>query len=261
MRKASRFLTIFLLVALVGPLLTVFSGAYSFTTDWRTASRESIGIAPDPESNTGAVVQVYAARAFNWRGVFAVHSWIAVKPKNAREYTVYQVLGWNLLRGKSTIDSTKSLPDRKWYGAEPKLIADYRDKEAEKLIPQIVQSINEYPYAFDYTLWPGPNSNTFVAHVLREVGGLEVALPVTAIGKDYLGPVRFLARAPSGTGWQFSLGGYFGLTLASREGLEINVLGAVLGVDFLRPAIKLPGLGRLGLSAVPRQFGDIDGPA
>ena len=96
---------------------------------------------------------------------------------------------------------------------------------------------------------------------MREVGGLEVALPVTAIGKDYLGPVRFLARAPSGTGWQFSLGGYFGLTLASREGLEINVLGAVLGVDFLRPAIKLPGLGRLGLSAVPRQFGDIDGPA
>ncbi len=251
MRKASRFVTVVLSVVLIGPLLTVFSGAYSLTADWRTASRESIGIAPDPESNTGAVVQVYAARAFNWRGIFAVHSWIAVKPENAREYTVYQVLGWNLLRGDSTVDSRKSLPDRRWYGAEPKLIANYRGKEAEKLIPQIEQSINDYPYAFDYTLWPGPNSNTFVAHVLREVRGLEVALPVTAIGKDYLGPARFFDRVPSGTGWQFSLGGYFGLTLALREGVEINVLGAVLGVDFFRPAIKLPGLGRFGLSAAP----------
>ncbi|RYI86728.1 MAG: DUF3750 domain-containing protein, partial [Acetobacteraceae bacterium] len=34
------------------------------------------------------------------------------------------------------------------------------------------------------------------------------------------------------------------------EGLEVNFLGAVAGLDLRRPAIKLPGLGRLGLPAV-----------
>jgi hypothetical protein len=33
------------------------------------------------------------------------------------------------------------------------------------------------------------------------------------------------------------------------EGIEINLLGAVVGIDIGRPAIKLLGLGRLGLRA------------
>jgi hypothetical protein len=34
------------------------------------------------------------------------------------------------------------------------------------------------------------------------------------------------------------------------EGVEINVLGLVLGIDLRRPAIKLPGLGRIGVGMV-----------
>jgi hypothetical protein len=30
------------------------------------------------------------------------------------------------------------------------------------------------------------------------------------------------------------------------EGIEINLLGAVLGIEVRRPAISLPGLGRFG---------------
>ena len=52
----------------------------------------------------------------------------------------------------------------------------------------------------------------------------------------------------SGTGIQFNLGGYFGLAIGWVEGLEVNLLGAVAGLDVRRPAIKLPGLGRLGFS-------------
>ena len=48
-----------------------------------------------------------------------------------------------------------------------------------------------YPYADSYRVWPGPNSNTFTAFVLREVPELRVDLPPTAIGKDYLGCVRW----------------------------------------------------------------------
>jgi hypothetical protein len=48
------------------------------------------------------------------------------------------------------------------------------------------------------------------------------------------------------------LAGYAGLTLGWREGIELNILGGVIGVDLRRPALKLPGLGRLGMSSGPR---------
>ena len=60
---------------------------------------------------------------------------------------------------------------------------------------------------------------------------------------------RWIALTPSRTGVRLSLGGYGGLTIAWVEGLEINLLGAVVGLDLRRPALQLPGLGRLGLSA------------
>ena len=99
----------------------------------------------------------------------------------------------------------------------------------------------------EYTLWPGPNSNTFVAHVAREVPELGLELPTTAIGKDYLNNGKVFANAPSGTGWQVSLFGVLGLTLAAEEGLEANILSANFGVDLSPLGIKLPGIGRLGI--------------
>jgi hypothetical protein len=63
---------------------------------------------------------------------------------------------------------------------------------------------------------------------------------------------KLFAKAPSGTGIQLSIGGYFGILLGLEEGIEINVLGLSAGVDFRRPAIKLPGIGRLGFSDQPR---------
>ena len=35
---------------------------------WRTASRESAGIAPDPAATHEAVLHVYGADAWGWRG-------------------------------------------------------------------------------------------------------------------------------------------------------------------------------------------------
>ena len=37
--------------------------------------------------------------------------------------------------------------------------------------------------------------------------------------------------------------------LALEEGVEINVLGLSFGIDVMRPALKLPGIGRLGMPA------------
>ncbi len=37
-----------------------------------------------------------------------------------------------------------------------------------------------------------------------------------------------------------------GLTAGLAEGLELNLLGMTFGLDFLRPALKLPFVGRIG---------------
>ncbi|MEL6964991.1 MAG: DUF3750 domain-containing protein, partial [Pseudomonadota bacterium] len=95
--------------------------------------------------------------------------------------------------------------------------------------------------------WPGPNSNTFIAHLGRKVPALGLELPPTAIGKDFLDRGALTASTPSGSGYQLSLFGVLGLSLGREEGLELHILGFTLGLDPLDLEIKLPGLGRIGL--------------
>jgi hypothetical protein len=246
MRKPGWVIFYVVLAVLVGPLWIAASGAVSLSGDWRSANRDSAGLAPIPATTPEAVVQVYAARAFNWRGIFGVHTWIATKPADAPTYTVHQVLGWRLRQGLSVVESGIDVPDRRWYDAEPRVIADLRGAAAAAVIDDIEAAVLRYPHAHQYRVWPGPNSNTFVAFVAREVPALGLALPGTAIGKDYLPEGEFLVPAPSGRGMQVSFGGLFGLLVAPAEGLEVNVLGLVFGVEWLPPALKLPGIGRVG---------------
>jgi hypothetical protein len=46
---------------------------------------------------------------------------------------------------------------------------------------------------------------------------------------------------PRAKGFQISLGGVFGVPIAAREGIDLNVLGLAVGVDPLHPAITVPG--------------------
>lgn len=230
-------------------LLALFALAAGCTSrDWRNASHEPSGLAPDPATTPEPVVQVYGARTLGWKGAFGVHTWIAVKPAKARAYTVYEVIGWRLRWSDTVLVTRERAPDARWFGAEPELYADKRGAGVEALIERIEQAVRAYPYAGEYTLWPGPNSNTFTAWVMRQVPELEADLPATAIGKDFLGS-RIVAAAPSGSGFQFSLGGLLGFTASGVEGVEINLLGLTFGIDPFRPALKLPLVGRLG---VPR---------
>ena len=213
--------------------------------DWRNASQEPVGLAPNPATTPEAVVQVYGARTWGWRGAFGVHTWVAVKPGNAKAYTVYEVIGWRLRSSDSAVVMRHRDPDARWFGNAPELFADQRGPEAEKLIPRIDAAARSYPHAGEYSAWPGPNSNTFVAWITRAVPELEADLPPTAIGKDYLGS-SIIGAAPSGSGIQFSLGGLFALTASSVEGLEVNFLGLSFGINPFDPSLKLPLVGRVG---------------
>jgi hypothetical protein len=232
-------------------LLAAGLSACAASGDWRTAPRTSAGIAPKPEAEPRAVVQVYAARAIRWRGWFAVHSWVSIKEKEAAAYEVLQVVGWRLRRGLSPVSVEPGEPDRLWYGKRPELVLDLRGEKAEAAIPKIRQAAADYPYRDSYRAWPGPNSNTFVSFILRSVPELGVELPPTAIGRDFLVGGRPFGRSESGTGVQLSLLGLLGLTMGAGDGIEAQFLGLSFGVDLLRPALKLPMAGRLGMQDAP----------
>ncbi len=236
----ARTLTV-LAILLAGPALMAACTSQA-SQGWRNTDRSSAGIAPPPQDAAEAIVQVYSARAYGWRGYFAVHTWIATKAQNATTYVVHDVTGW----GYQAVRSRPGAPDTAWYGNQPTLLSDLRGGEAAAAIPKILKAVESYPYPTSYTAWPGPNSNTFVSWVIRQVPELKVALPNTAIGKDYLAD-GIVAETPSGSGYQLSLKGYVGVLASVREGVELNVLGLSIGIDPLALAIKLPGIGHVGL--------------
>ena len=212
---------------------------------WSGADWSSASVLPEAPAEPDAVVHVMAARVGRWRGVFAHHSWIVLKPAGASRYTRYDVVGWG-----TPVRTNHREADGRWFGNEPSVLRTLRGAEAEAAIPRIEAAVAGYPFrrVGTYQAWPGPNSNTFVAHVASAVPALSSALLPTAVGKDFRGGWAFAGRAPSGLGLQLSLGGVLGLTLGWIEGVEVNVLGLVAGLDLRRPALKLPGWGRIGLS-------------
>lgn len=213
--------------------------------DWRSASREPAGLAPDPAATPEAVVQVYSARTVRWRRYFGVHTWIAAKRSNADQFTVYEVIGYRLKRTGNVVVVHQRAADGYWYGNRPELLSDVRGSGVDALIDRIESAVQRYPYPDKYHVWPGPNSNTFTAFVAREVPELRVDLPPTAIGKDYLG-LNPVDVAPSGTGGQLSLFGLLGVMVGVEEGVELNLLGLTFGVDPRSLSLKLPLVGRLG---------------
>jgi hypothetical protein len=238
MRRPLRYAFYAFMAALFG-----IAGATVTAQDWRNASREPVGLAPDPQLVKEPVVQVYGARAVGAKGLFGVHTWVAVKPSNAASWTVYEVIGWRLRWSDSAVVVRTRDPDGRWFGAQPELYAEKRGPGVDELIKRIDQAARSYPYAGEYTVWPGPNSNTFTSWIARAVPELEIDLPATAIGKDYLRGSVF-ASAPSGSGYQVSLRGLLGVTASTVDGLEVNLLGLNFGVS--PNGVKLPFVGIIG---------------
>ena len=177
--KRLKLLPVFILMGLI-------FWACSSDNDWRTASRDSAMIAPDPSITKEAVLQVYGAAAWGWRGWFAIHTWIAAKRSNENHYTVYDVVGWRGYNGKTVMRIAKDVPDRYWYGEKPKVIKEHRRAGVDQLIDAVEKAARTYPWKETYRVFPGPNSNTFTAWIAREVPELEVELPFSAIGQGYL---------------------------------------------------------------------------
>jgi hypothetical protein len=233
-------LAVFLIpLAVHGVLYAAVDHARSFErADW-----SSTGMLPPASAEPEARLLIFTGRTGRWRGIFAVHSWIVLKPENATSWSRYDVVGWG-----PPVRNNGWAPDSHWFGNVPRVLLDVRGAQAAALIPKAQAAIAAYQYshAGDYRLWPGPNSNTFVATVLRAMPEVETTLPSNAVGKDFR-PIPYAGLTDSRTGIEASFLGLLGVKVGWVEGVELNFLGLVAGLDLRHPAVKLPGFGRIGV--------------
>jgi Protein of unknown function (DUF3750) len=240
-------LVLIFLLLLLGPI-AVSAANYLLgdrRDNWQTADRSSAGLLPNAADHPDALIRIFAARTVRWRGIFAVHTWIVVKERGAPRFSRYDYTAWG-----DPIRIDGFAPDGRWFGAIPQTVVSADGEKAESLIPKIRSAVESYKFRTygDYSPWPGPNSNTFIQAILDAIPELDAVLPPTAIGKDYPYRGSWFGLTPSKTGIFVSLGGYLGLTIGWVEGAELNFFGGVLGLDLRRPALKLPGIGRIGTS-------------
>jgi hypothetical protein len=219
-----------------------FYASREHPASFRSANWSSVGMLPPPSANGEARLLVFTGRTGRWKGIFSVHSWVVFKPENGATWSRYDVVGWGRPVRHNGWD-----PDGRWYGDIPRVLVDVRGGEAQALIPKVTEAVASYTYNDfgDYRMWPGPNSNTFVATVLRAVPELQTTLPPNAVGKDFRA-YPYAGLTDSGTGVEASLWGIVGVKVGWVEGIELNFLGLVAGFDLRHPAVKLPGFGRLG---------------
>lgn len=213
-------------------------------SSWREARWTSAGILPRPQDDPGAAIYILSAATGGMKGAVASHSWIVTKPRNAGAYDRYDKVGWG-----TPIRHNGYAADAFWYSNRPKVVRAIRGPEAERLIPAVEAAIQTYPFSKPggYRLYPGPNSNTFVAHVLRAVPEIGVVLPPDAVGRDYPVDGRLLRIDDDWRDIHASLYGLIGFSAGWRSGIELHLLGLVAGLDFADPGIKVPAFGTVPL--------------
>jgi hypothetical protein len=232
------FLVLFLLPVLAACGALAYRGG---PTHWSNWDRSVVTGLPLAAKHPEARILVMAGRTRGWKGAVAVHSWIVVKGENERTWRRYDVAGWG-----EPVRLNWWPPDL-WFGEHGRVILDLKGERAQALIPRVNAAIKDYRYSNfgDYRIWPGPNSNTFVATILRAIPEVGAILPPNAVGRDFR-PWPYIGLTDSGTGVEASLWGVLGIKIGWVEGIELNVLSLVAGLDLREPGIKVPGFGRIG---------------
>ncbi|MCB1418109.1 MAG: DUF3750 domain-containing protein [Notoacmeibacter sp.] len=244
LRWTRRFVLL-VLVFFIAPALA--SAAWWTVQDrphsWRDANWRSSGLLPATPARDDVSILVLAARTGGLKGALSVHSWIVIKRPGQTTYERYDKVGWGQPVRRNAYDA-----DGYWYSNKPWIVGSVSSETARELLPEVDAAIAAYPNnrRGGYTIWPGPNSNSFVAHVLTAVPDLAITLPPTAVGRDYRPGLLAVDIAPDWQDVHVSLGGYAGFAVGTRSGLELHFLGLVTGIDVFHPALKLPGFGRIG---------------
>lgn len=116
-------------------------------------------------------------------GFMAVHYWFVVYEENAcHRWEVWQTAdAGGISTGHVHCDLK---PPEEDVGGGPTVVdAEWTGEEAQRL-KEVLARAPKYPHCNLYRYWPGPNSNTFAAWVLREAR-IEHPLHWKAIGKAW----------------------------------------------------------------------------
>ena len=251
MRRLFRLSLGFIAIVFVLPVLAhaAIWASLDRPQSWREADWSSSELFTVPEADSAAIY-IMNARTGGMKGAVSSHSWIVLKKPGTRRFDRYDVVGWGRPVRKNAYAA-----DARWYSNQPRVHHAIHGEEARALIPLIEQAIAAYPWREygDYTIWPGPNSNTFVASIIDAVPGLDGPLPPTAVGRDFPADGNWVHNSAE-EGLRLSAAGYAGVALGGGRGFEVNFLGLVAGVDPSRGALKLPGFGTLSLwDAAPQE--------
>lgn len=142
------------------------------------------GKQPPAASNSSVRVQLrYATLPFPL-GLLAAHYWFVVfdADGSCHRWEVWQRPD----AGGTSIGHLHcdlKAPDA-GVGGGPARIAAQWEGEAARRLKAVLEKAETYPYCRRYLAWPGPNSNTFAAWVLRRAG-IEHRLPWQALGRDF----------------------------------------------------------------------------
>ena len=117
-------------------------------------------------------------------GLIAVHYWFVVFDEGGacHRWEVWQTAN----AGGTSIGHVHcdlKDPDSGVGGGPARTVTEWRGEEAAR-IAAVLADAKTYPHCERYRYWPGPNSNTFVAWVLRQAG-IEYAFQWRALGARF----------------------------------------------------------------------------
>lgn len=170
-----------------------------------------------------------------WYSRFAEHTWIDYYHNSSWHRVewddVEHIVAYDLPPGEA-------FDDVRWE-REVAVHNSFHGEWAKEAAAKVLSTAQSYEYATQYTPWPGPNSNSFIDWLARQIG-LSIVMPPSAVGKDYTPWVHAgITSSRSGVELETML---LGAQIGLCEGVEAHVLGLTLGVGLWPPAIKLPFL-------------------
>jgi len=118
-------------------------------------------------------------------GLVAAHYWFAVddEGKRCERWEVWQSpnAGGTCV---GHLHCNLKPPEADVGGGPARVAAQWEGDTARKIHAVLLAAGKAYPFCHRYAPWPGPNSNTFAAWVLRSAG-IDFRLPWKAIGRSY----------------------------------------------------------------------------
>ncbi len=177
MRRTVRFLKWFVLLVILLPIAAGAALSYSrgWAGNWRTANWSSSGLLPEAASVTEARVMILAARTGRWKGIFAEHMSIVLKPAGAANWTRYDVVGWG-----NPVRRDNYPADAFWYGNRPRIIHSLAGAEAQIADPAHRDALSRaIPTRAVATMWFG-RGLTPTASWLGWCGTLMASMPNSA---------------------------------------------------------------------------------